>query len=197
MADEADVAESWGCSPRPVPRQARRCWVAECDRCQRPVGDGDERGVPAHHGSEHNVLVVLRRAGWLAVGLSDYCPDCRTAAVESVPVTVVWAGSTRDTHGEVTTCPELVIVSGRSPEGVWLGLRLVHVPTGRYIPTDTAVTVGVLHRMAELLAGLDWSSPDVEHYATDYSRPVLTAYQAAAREHLDAVTQRAAAGGAL
>jgi hypothetical protein len=42
----------------------------------------------------------------------------------------------------------------------------------------------VLHRIAELLVGFDWSSPQLEDYATGYATPVGTAYHQACQEHL-------------
>ena len=197
VADQAELAHAEGGSPRPVRHHAVVCWVAECDRCQAPAGDHDECGLPAHHTDEGQLLAALTNDQWvLRNGRGVCCPDCSAAdppaaGITRVGVSIDWAGSRRVVLGEVTACPDLVIMPGRSDQPgaqeVWLGLRLVHRPTGRYIPLPApfGAPIRVLHRIAELLVGLDWSSPQVEDYATGYATTVGTAYHQACQEHLD------------
>lgn len=204
-ADEVEIgaAEEYEYDPRPVQHCAAPCWVAACDRCECPAGDEDEDGVPAHYRSEEQLLATLNDQRWaLGDDRRVCCADCAAVApltVQRVPVTIDWAGSRREVLGEVTACADLLIVPGRSAapgaEDVWLGLRLVHRPTGRYLPTFCGGSISVLHWMAELLAGLDWSCPDVEHYATGYAQPVRAADQQASAEYLATPEDRTSLGG--
>jgi hypothetical protein len=195
VAEQAELAQANLGSPRPVRHHAVACWVAECDRCQAPAGDHDECGLLAHHPTKGQLLTTLTNDQWvLRNNRRVSCPDCAAAgppgvAITRVGVSIDWAGSRREVSGEVTACPDLVIMPGRSDQpgaqDVWLGLRLVHRPTGRYIPLPApfGAPIRVLHRIAELLVGLDWSSPRVEDYATGYATTVGTAYHQACQEH--------------
>ena len=148
------------------------------------------------HLSEGQLLATLTNDQWVLrqEDRRRCCPDCApagppVAGITRVGVSIDWAGSRRVVVGEVTACPDLVITPGRSDQSaaqeVWLRLRLVHCPTGRYIPLPAPLgaPISVLHRIAELLVGLDWSSPQVNHYATGYATPVHTAYHQACQEH--------------
>jgi hypothetical protein len=194
VVEQAELAQANLGSPRPVKRQAVVCWVAVCDRCEAPAGDQDECGLLAHHPSEGQLLASLTNDQWVLrqEDRGVCCPDCAAAGppaagIARVGVSIDWAGSRREVSGEVTACPDLVIMPGRSdqPGGqeVWLGLRLVHRPTGRYIPLPFGAPISVLHRIAELLTGLDWSSSQVKDYTTGYATPVGTAYHQASQEH--------------
>jgi hypothetical protein len=197
IVEQAELAQAEGGSPRPVRHHAVACWVAGCDRCQAPAGDHDECGLPAHHPSKGQLLATLTTTEWL-LRQEDRrvsCPDCAAASpppaagITRVGVSIDWAGSRRVVPGEVTACSDLVIMPGRSDQPgaqeVWLGLRLVHRPTGRYIPLPASfgAPISVLHRIAELPVGLDWSSPQVEDYATGYATTVGIAYHQACQEH--------------
>jgi len=114
-------------------------------------------------------------------------------AVLRVRATVWVHGVAREVVGELTVCPQLALtpLRGEAPGGTWLGVVLTHLPTGRYLPLQAWTDeVGVLHRVAELLAHLDWSCPDPACYA----RPAVAAARQACAEH-DARTHGTRAPG--
>lgn len=198
LEHEAEDAELGERDLRPVLRRPAACLVGECDRCGRPLADDEAAWGGWHFTSAGQVLAALREAGWLVRGGERWCPDCTTAGptganvLGRVPLTVYRDGVPHEVVAEVTACPELLITADRSDQpglaGMWNGLLLVHRPTGRHVSVGLGGTVGVLHRVAELVAHLDWSSPDPRHYATGYAQHVLAAWRQAADE-------QAAAGG--
>jgi hypothetical protein len=68
---------------------------------------------------------------------------------------------------EATDNPHLAIVPART-RGVrrweWWGWFVLHVPTGKAVPLLSSAQIEVVRDMARRVAGLDWSSPDVERY---------------------------------
>ncbi len=201
LADEAEHAAATDRAPRPVWRTAAACWVAECDRCERPLDDEDDDAAEVHYGTATQLIARLDAAGWRVVaGGRVSCGGCATAHpavadVERVVVAVRGAGWCWREVGEVTACPQLAItVLRREQGGRRLGVVLIHRPTGRHLPLSAWTDdLGVLHRVAALLAGLDWSSSDPAHYATGYSGLLVAAVERALDEHTQAAAPPAAA----
>ncbi|MQA15586.1 MAG: hypothetical protein GEV09_15900 [Pseudonocardiaceae bacterium] len=191
LAHEAEHAAQTECAPRPMLGAAAGCWVADCDRCTRPLADEDDYFAEVHYSSERQLTTELDAAGWRVVaGGRLCCGGCAAASptlanVARVPVTIRGNELVRETTGEATACPQLVVTVLRSAQqGRWLGVALTHRPTGMRLPLDAWTDqLGVLHRVAELLADLDWSSPDPGHYATGYTDPVVAAVNQACDEH--------------
>jgi len=71
------------------------------------------------------------------------------------------------TPAEATDNPHLAIAPARI-KGVmrweWRGWFVVHIPTGRGVPMLEGGDVEVVRAMARLVAPMDWSSSDPEHY---------------------------------
>jgi len=199
-AAAAEVADEG--RPRPVLRRTPAvCWVADCARCRRPLTDIEEVWSELHCTSRTELLAELEAGGWRPTAAGDdwCCPSCTSAHpaladVAHVPVTIRRRdGTTQERVGEATVCPHLAITVQRGQRGdaVWLGVTLTHRPTGRHLPTrEWTDDVGELHRVAELVAPLDWGSSDPAHYATGYVEAVMKALEQAGYE------QVAAAGGA-
>ncbi len=194
-AFEAEAAADDERERRPMLQLAEGCWFADCDRCERPLADDDGAFERLHCRTRAELLGCLDATKWRAMsGGSVCCPGCvlarpPLAVVERVAVTVRAGGSVREAVGERTACPQLVITPdrGASPEDAdeWLGMVLTHLPTGRCLPLRAwTCDVGVLHRVAELLASLDWSSTDPVAYAEGYAGPVIAAVDQAIGEHI-------------
>lgn len=148
--------------------------------------------IRLHCGTEPQLTGCLDAAGWRVVsGGRVCCPGCAAAhpsagETDRVAVTVHDGETPRETTGERTACRQLVITVRRGEQGQWLGTVLTHRPTGRYLPLQGWTThVGVLHRVAALVADLDWSSPDSAVYAAHVPR-VLDAVNQALGERFDA-----------
>jgi len=78
-----------------------------------------------------------------------------------------------DSPAEATDNPHLAIAPART-QGTsrweWAGWYVVHIPTGRSVPFLDAPHPEVVRHMARLVAPMDWSSSDPEHYDTDLYR---------------------------
>lgn len=185
-AEEAAAAAADDRDPQPVEQQREPCWMGECDRYARPFDDEDERYSPWHTDTTNGLTSLVRSAGWTRVDEQGlWCPDCAAAPPERGRVRVTLAERTgREVSAERTACPQLVL----SPRydrrfGHWLGLELIHRPTGRALPLPERAPVRVLLRVAELL--VDWAPTDPAHYAAGYTRPVFAALQRASRERAE------------
>lgn len=194
LADEREAAEVDDRAPRPLLCTPAGCWVADCDRCGRRFDDEDI-GV-LHYPGQRQLTTAVDAAGWrVVVGGWLCCPDCAAARptlceVARVAVTVCRGGAVREVVGEATACPQLAITADRG------GPVLTHRPTGTCLPLLAWTSdVAVLHRVAELLTGLDWSSSDPTHYATGYTGPVVAAVNQAVREAADATCRPTPAAG--
>lgn len=74
LADERAAAVDER-APRPVRRTPAGCWVADCDRCDRPCDDEDI-GV-LHCPDQRQLTQELDAAGWqVAAGGWLCCPGC-------------------------------------------------------------------------------------------------------------------------
>jgi hypothetical protein len=185
LADERAAAEVDERAPRTVRRTPAGCWVVDCDRCRLALDDEDVGEL--HYSDQGQLTAQLDAASWRVVsGGWLCCPRCAAARpalsqVAHVSVPLHRGGPRREVvAGEATACAQLVITTGHGDP------VLTHRPTGTCLPTQGwTADVGVLHRVAELLAGLDWSSPDPAHYATGYAEPLVAALDQATREHTE------------
>lgn len=183
LAEEAAAAAER--APRPVLALPGLCWVGECDRCARPFDDEDVAYSPWHAATAAAIAALLRAAGWTVDPDQRRvcCRDCAAAPAELGRVAVTLAEQPpREVLAERTACDQLVL----SPRydrrfGHWLGLELIHRPTGRALPLLQREPVRVLLDVAERLTSLDWSPTDPAHYTTGYTRPVLAALEQVGR----------------
>lgn len=197
LAHEAAAAAGDERDPRPVLRHTEPCWIGECDRCGCPFDDEDTGFTPLHVGSVEELATMLRAADWmLRANQHVSCPDCAAAPPPGETVTVTLAGHpSREVVAETTACAQLVIAPLHDEHDRWRGLALIHQPTGRHLPTLTPEPLPVLFRVAELLAGLDWSVADPAHYATGYPAHLLAAVEQAGREDADRAALPSWGGG--
>ena len=98
------------------------------------------------------------------------------AATPLAPMLTVTLARRNDpvsTPAEATDNPHLAIAPART-QGTkrweWAGWYVVHIPTGRSVPFLDAPHPEVVRAMCRLVAPMDWSSPDLEHYDTDLYR---------------------------
>lgn len=178
--------------PPALRRPGAACWITHCARCERPLGDAEECCYQLHCASRAELGAALDVAGWRQADGRWCCPGCAAARpalgdVTRVLVTIrLTGGASYEVAGEATACPQLAVIPlrGDPPEERWLGVVLTHRPTGRHLPTSVWTDdVGTLHRVAQLLTHLDWTSPDPSHYTPGYARPLLDAVNRATAEH--------------
>lgn len=84
---------------------------------------------------------------------------------ELVEVTVrPGKGAALVTTGQVTACPDLMVVAEVIGGRLSGGFTAVHVPTGRLLPTVWQRSPEVVALACAAVTALDWSLPHAEHY---------------------------------